>query len=420
MGFLKSRMKNRIRNETSFSLNDPEADLFFNTLGINPDGLSKSELNEITYFTCLKHLTETMSKMPWEKYVYNSKKGKEKVFDNDLDILLNLRPNPLYSAAVFWGSIELNKNHYGNAYAYIQPGIKGKPSGLWLLPTNEVQIWRDDKTLWGSSNAIWYVWTDSRTGKRYRFSQNEILHFKTAVTFDGIVGLSVKNILLTQIQSKISADGFLKKLYDHNMFGSKILLYYTGDLNTGAATKMAATIEEYSKNKGSGKFIPLPTGIEAKLMDMKLSDAQFFENQKLNALQIAAAFGIKPNVINNYEKSSYSNSETQQLDFYVNTLQPSFTSYSQESTWKLLPNFEIKSGKRLKINEKILFKMDNKTQAEVLKTYMNNFMITPNQALEELGLPYSNNPIANDLIGNGNYIKLSQVGDQWNKNRGGE
>ena len=37
-------------------------------------------------------------------------------------------------------------------------------------------------------------------------------------------------------------------------------------------------------------------------LDIKLSDSQFIELKKYSALQIAAAFGIKPNQINDYEK----------------------------------------------------------------------------------------------------------------------
>ena len=35
-------------------------------------------------------------------------------------------------------------------------------------------------------------------------------------------------------------------------------------------------------------------------LDIKLSDSQFFELKKYTALQIAAAFGVKPNQINDY------------------------------------------------------------------------------------------------------------------------
>lgn len=55
-------------------------------------------------------------------------------------------------------------------------------------------------------------------------------------------------------------------------------------------------------------------------LDIKLSDSQFIELKKYSALQIAAAFGIKPNQINDYTKSSYSNSEMQQLSFLTDTM----------------------------------------------------------------------------------------------------
>ena len=46
---------------------------------------------------------------------------------------------------------------------------------------------------------------------------------------------------------------------------------------------------------------------------------KYLVSKKYNALQIAGAFGVKPNQINDYSKSSYSNSEMQQLSFYVDT-----------------------------------------------------------------------------------------------------
>nr|WP_255492131.1 phage portal protein [Cetobacterium sp. 2A] len=149
---------------------------------------------------------------------------------------------------------------------------------------------------------------------------------------------------------------------------------------------------------------------------MKLADAQFFENNKVSALQLAAAFGIKPNIINDYTKSSYSNSETQQVDFYVNTLQPLFKAYEQEITYKLLSERDIDKGYRLEINEKILFKMDNKTQAEVYSKYLTNFAMTPNEVREDLNLPYIEG--GDTLLGNGSTINLENIGTQYIK--GGE
>lgn len=411
MGFLSDRLK----NETIYTLDSPELSGLFQSWGLDVNNIgSSSELSETIYFICLKHLSETQSKMPWELIKITKKRGKEKAVDNNLDVLLNIRPNPYYSAATFWGCIELNKHHHGNAYAYIE-SLNGVPKYLWILPSDQIQIWMDDAGMFGKENAIFYVWTDDNTGKQYSFSQDEILHFKTAITFNGIVGLAVKDILKTQIQSNMYAEGFLQKLYQSNMFGSKILVHYTGEIKGSGEKALAEKLESYSSKVGSGKFIPLPLGMQATLLDMKLSDAQFFENNKMSALQIAAAFGIKPNIINDYSKSSYSNSETQQLDFYVNTLQPSFNGYEQETTYKLISKPQIKSL-RLAINERVLFRMDSKTQAEVFQTYLQNFSMSPNEVREELNLPYKDG--ADELIGNGNAIKLSQVGSQYMKGGG--
>lgn len=403
------------RKKDGYSLK--EIGEFLGLTGIDIENIEQSsDLSETIYFICLKHLSETMAKMPWEKRVLTEKKGKERVLDSKIDNLLNIRPNPYMTATTFWGTVELNKLHYGNSYIYIEADKNGFPRYLWLLPSDQMEIWIDNRGILGSLNAVWYVWTDQRNGKKYTFEMDEIIHLKTHISFDGLSGAPIKDILKTQISSGKNSIGFLNKLYKNNMFGSKVLVQYTGELNKAAEEKLAKKIESFAKAQGSGKFIPMPFGMQAQLLDMKLADAQFFENNRTSALQLAAAFGIKPNVINDYTKSSYSNSETQQVDFYVNTLQPLFKAYEQELTYKLLTPRELGEGYRLEINEKMLFKMDNKTQAEVYSKYLTNFAMTPNEVREDLNLPYIEG--GDTLLGNGSTINLENIGTQYKK--GGE
>lgn len=403
------------RKKDGYSLK--EIGEFLGLTGIDVENIEQSsDLSETIYFICLKHLSETMAKMPWEKRVLTEKKGKERVLDSKIDNLLNIRPNPYMTATTFWGTVELNKLHYGNSYIYIEADKNGFPRYLWLLPSDQMEIWIDNRGILGSLNAVWYIWTDQRNGKKYTFEMDEIIHLKTHISFDGLSGAPIKDILKTQISSGKNSIGFLNKLYKNNMFGSKVLVQYTGELNKAAEEKLAKKIESFAKAQGSGKFIPMPFGMQAQLLDMKLADAQFFENNRTSALQLAAAFGIKPNVINDYTKSSYSNSETQQVDFYVNTLQPLFKAYEQELTYKLLTPRELGEGYRLEINEKMLFKMDNKTQAEVYSKYLTNFAMTPNEVREDLNLPYIEG--GDTLLGNGSTINLENIGTQYKK--GGE
>lgn len=250
------------RKKDGYSLK--EIGEFLGLTGIDVENIEQSsDLSETIYFICLKHLSETMAKMPWEKRVLTEKKGKERVLDSKIDNLLNIRPNPYMTATTFWGTVELNKLHYGNSYIYIEADKNGFPRYLWLLPSDQMEIWIDNRGILGSLNAVWYVWTDQRNGKKYTFEMDEIIHLKTHISFDGLSGAPIKDILKTQISSGKNSIGFLNKLYKNNMFGSKVLVQYTGELNKAAEEKLAKKIESFAKAQGSGKFIPMPFGMQA-------------------------------------------------------------------------------------------------------------------------------------------------------------
>ena len=148
-------------------------------------------------------------------------------------------------------------------------------------------------------------------------------------------------------------------------------------------------------------------------LDIKLTDSQFFELKKFNALQIAGALGIKPNQINDYEKSSYANSEMQQLSFYVDTMLFILKQYEEELNYKLLSKKEIEEGLFFKFNEKVILRTDSKTQIEALSKAVNNGIYTPNEAREYLDKPSKEG--GDKLVMNGNYIPITDVGKQYAK-----
>ena len=176
-------------------------------------------------------------------------------------------------------------------------------------------------------------------------------------------------------------------------------------------------IEDFANGENNaGKIIPIPLGMQIQPLDIKLADAQFFDLKKYNALQIAGAFGIKPNHLNDYSNSSYSNSEVQQLSFYIDTLQYILKQYEEEITYKLLDTNLINQGYFFKFNEGAILRSDMKTQSECLTSYVNNGIYTPNEAREFLNLPSKEG--GDILLCNGNYMPISMAGEQYVK--GGE
>lgn len=164
-------------------------------------------------------------------------------------------------------------------------------------------------------------------------------------------------------------------------------LEYTGELNEKAKEALVKSFEEFGSGaKNTGKILPVPLGMKLTPLDIKLTDSQFFELKKYNALQIAGAFGVKPNQINDYSKSSYSNSEMQQLSFYVDTELFIIKQYEEEINFKMLPDEDADDGYYYKFNEKVLFRTDSKTQMEYLRNAVNGMIMKPNEARRKLDM----------------------------------
>lgn len=121
---------------------------------------------------------------------------------------------------------------------------------------------------------------------------------------------------------------------------------------------------------------------------------------------------MKPSQLNDYEKSSYSSSEAQNLSFYVDTLLAILKQWEEELDNKLISSADIKAGYHVKANVSSILRADLKTQAEILAMNVNNAIMKPNEARDKLDLMAVEE--GDFLMANGNYIPLEMVGKQYN------
>ena len=382
---------------------------------LNLGGVSSDAMSEATYFACLKVLSESLGKLPLKLQQQTDNGGVVKAYTHPLYNILSTRPNPYMTSTHFWSTVEYNRNHYGNAYVWIRGA--GSRTSFWILPSSSVQVWIDDKGIWGSKNSLWYVYTHNTSGSVYKISHESILHFKTSTSFDGIKGLSVRDILATTLTGNITAQDMLNKLYE-NGFTAKAVLQYTGSLNDELAKKFVKGIEDFATGRDDivKSIIPIPLGSTLQPLNIKLADNQFIELKKYSALQIAAAFGIKPNQINDYEKASYAAAEQQQLAFYVDTLLYILKQYEEEMSYKLLTADEMQNGYYFKFNVSVILRADLKTQIESLNTAIQGGIKTPNEARAMLDLPSVKG--GDTLLCNGNMMPVYMAGDQFKKGGG--
>ena len=369
-----------------------------------------NSLSEITYYTCLKVLSESVGKL--SIHLKDSKNNK--IVDHDALKKLKFSPNPFMTSTPMMTLLETWRNHHGNAYAYLSYDNSGNLIGIYPLHPQNVRLWIDNAKLFSGSEKLYYEYI--KDGKSYYFKSDEILHLKGGLSKDGIVGVSVRETLATTLTGVKASQKYLNNLYERGLT-AKAILKYTGDLSKENQKKMLETMGEFinSNNNPSGIF-PLPIGMDIIPLDLKLSDSQFFELKKYTALQIAGAFGVKPNHLNDYDKSSYSNSEMQNLTFYVDTLLYILSLYEEEFNLKLLTEKERLSGLRFEFNVATILKGDLKTQAECITKFIQSGVYTINEARNLMGLPSVEG--GDIIVMNGSYVPLEKLGIAYDKGGG--
>ena len=388
-----------------------ELNNLYKFLGIDPDQ-DERVLSEATYFACMKVLSEGIGKLPLKLLRYNDKNGVETARRHELYNVLHSRPNPYMTASTFWSTVEFNRNHYGNAFVWIQGA--GKNMRLWILPSEQVEVWYDNAKILADQPDIYYRYSSG--GKVYQFGSEEVLHFKSSNTLDGIVGVSVQDQLKMTIGGAVKSQKMLNRMYESG-FTAKAVLQYTGNLNDENVKTFVKGIEEYTRGGLSDEdiknIIPIPLGSQLTPLNVKLGDNQFIEVKQYTALQIASAFGIKPYQIGDYTKSSYASAEAQQLSFYVDTLLYIIKQYEEELSYKLLNSEEVDNGLHFKFNVAVILRADLATQINTLSAGVSNFIYTPNEARAMLDLEAK--PGGDRLLGNGASIPVELTGSQYIK-----
>ena len=401
-------VKRLFRNEAQGGITLADVHDFFFRGGRSSDG---PDLSEITYFICLKTLGESIGKMP----IYLMDNNKERVVGHETAHLLSVQPNSIMTPLQFFTTLEYHRNHYGNAYAMMERDRTRHLKNLHILHPQRVQVWVNNTDAY-TARRYFYRYADNQTGKEYWIAPEDMLHLRAWITDDtGLVGKSVRQILAENMAGNKASQKFLSELYRKGLTANAVVKY-VGDLKKPGQDAMLQRLEEQARDN-SRRLITLPIGADIQTLDLKLTDSQFYELKRYSALQVAAAFGVNPDHLNDYTKSSYNNSAMQNLQFYVNTLLYNVSLYEQEMNRKLLTEKEQMAGKGFKFNVWVILRGDPSQQADILQKMVQSAIYSPNEARAKLDSPPCTGGDVHMV--NGSYVKLEDIGKAYT-GRGGD
>lgn len=382
-----------------------ESPVFKNMFGVD---MKSRSFKESTLFTCLRILSDSVSKLPLKIHKENNEDEK-----HYLESILKLRPNKLMSASTLWRTIEYQVNWFGYSVVAIEK-VNGKVKSLIPLNMKNVEIYLDDIGLLDNRKSPLYF-TYEQNGNEFEFNYDEVLYF-VGMTADGISPMPIKEQLATLLENAEQAQKYTN-FYLKNGLHSRGVIKYVGDLSEQNQKELQARFNRVSGGiEKAGQLMPLPLGFDYQSISTSLKDAQFTELQELSERQIASAYGVKMHQLNNLERSTHANIEYQQKDFYVETLQPKLTGYEQELSYKLLTEKEIREGFFIRFNVDAMLRSSLKERYEAYGIGVQNGFLTPNEPRAKENQPPL--PGGDQLYFNGNMIPVVQAGNQYSK--GGE
>lgn len=404
------RIEQRQSQEIELNKNDEQ---LLDWLGISRDGVNikgKNALKVATVFAAIKIMAESVAKLPI-KVFSEDEHGIEKSTKHYLNRLLKLRPNPYMSTTSFFSALETQLNLYGNSYANIEFDKKGRIIGLWPIDSSKVTIYIDNVGLLSSKTKVWYV--INVNGERIKVQSHELLHFKHGVTLDGIVGIPPLEYLRNTIENAAQSEKFINNFYKQGL-QVKGIVQYVGDLNEKAKRQFRDEFESMSSGlKNSHRIALMPVGYQFVPMSLNMHDAQFLENSELTIRQIANAIGVKMHQLNDLSRSTHSNIEQQNRDFYDSSLMARLTMYEQEMTYKLFLDSEIDDGIYIKFNIDAILRGDLKTRYEAYRIGVQGGFLKPNEARAKEDLPPEEG--GDQLIVNGSMTPINLAGAAYRK-----
>lgn len=319
-------------------------------------------------YACIRVLSDAAASVPLIAY-RRTEQGRERLGGGRLVELLQ-RPAPATTQANLIGQIVAHLNLHGNAYiGKFRSGSEITQLAL-LAPdrvTPEVRGGRPLYTLTGPE------------GQQTVHGPDDVVHVK-AMTTDGVAGLSPVRQAATILGLSSQLAEHAATFFENDARPTGILkLQRFGDVDAQVAalregwegTRDPGDPDElrYGLHRGTAnahRIAVVAGDVDFEALSMPLDDAQFLQQRKLSAVEVARIFRVPPWMVgaDSGESMTYSNTEQQALSFVTYSLRPWLVCIEQAIT-----NDPDLCAARVYVEFLLdaLLRADSKTRAEVYR-----------------------------------------------------
>ena len=325
--------------------------------------------------------------------------------DEDINYLLNVKSTSNTSARTWKFAMTVNAILTGNSFSRI---LRDPKSGNPL----EFQFYRPSETTVEETNdhKLIYTFRDRLTGVTVKCGASEVIHWKF-FSHDTILGRSPLLSLANEISLQ---DGGLNTLikFFRDGFSSGIIKLKGAQLNGEARKKARMDFEKMREGSIGGSPLVFDDTQEYTPLEIDTNVLQLITSNNFSTAQIAKALRVPSYKLG---VNSPNQSVAQLMEDYVtNDLPFYFDAITSELGLKVLSDAERRKY-RIEFDTRSI---TGRNVEEVIKL-VNNQILTPNQALVELGKEKSSDPNMDRYQSSLNYVFLDKK-DEYQSMKGGE
>ena len=321
-----------------------------------PAGENVTEHTALSYsavFNAISLISGTVGALPLH-LVRRQNNSTSHAIDNSLYDLLHTSPNPYMTAMTFRECMMAHILAWGNGYAEIVRNGRGQTVALWPITPDRV-------TPRMEGGVMYYEVTVD--AERKALPRDRILHIP-GLGFDGYVGYSVVNMARNSIGL-----GKAMERFGSNYFGQGthpgVVVQHPGKLSETASKNLEKSlVNEYSGLGQTHRLMLLEEGMKLEKLGIPPNDSQFLESRQFQIPEIARWFNLPPHKLKDLTRSSFSNIESEQISFVVDSLLPWGIRLEQAYNMQLLSKDERSQGLYFKHIFEGLLRGNSKDRAE--------------------------------------------------------
>lgn len=220
------------------------------------------------------------------------------------------------TADEWWAIAESHVCTWGNHFSWMERGADNRVRNLWPLAPSRVQT--------GVVGGERVFLVDGREG----FTSDQILHLR-GLSLDGIVGYSPLQLHRHTLGGELSREKFKGRFW-RNDARPGVALVHPQKLTDDALKRIKALWDSMHRGPdNAGKAAVLGEGVEIHELTMPMADAQFVEQARMGATQIALVLRVPPSKIGGTTGDSftYTSVQADSVEFVKFSLASSMVRY---------------------------------------------------------------------------------------------